>query len=118
MPKMVDLALTEEEQEERNTSYAMPIGMAPKYPYGLSICLDHDTLEKLKVDYEDWEVGDIFHLHCFAKLTSISTNETADGEENCRAELQIVSMAAESEDEENEEAEEHEPTHKKMYKNK
>lgn len=85
---------------------AMPI-----YPYGLAISLTQDELEKLDVDYSEWGVGDLFHLHAMAKITSISESESTDGK-RCRVEMQIIALAGEDEDSENqayEDAEENEP---------
>jgi hypothetical protein len=116
VPKMVDMARSPKEVEE---TAAMPMFLQNKYPYGLCISLCQDELEKLDVDHGDWEVGDMFHLHAFAKVTSISQSDTEDGGKNCRVELQITALGAESEDEENEEAEEKRPSlsgfHKKLY---
>jgi hypothetical protein len=91
LPSMVDMARSPKEMAEG----AVP--QAPVYPYGLGICLCTEELEKLGVDYEDWQVGEHFHLFAMAKITSISKNETAEGE-NCRVELQIVSLEGESEE--------------------
>ena len=81
-----------------------------KYPYGLQITLTQDELEKLGVDHSDWEVGATFHLHAFAKVTSISENEREGGEKTCCVGLQITHLQGESEDAEDEEegAEEYE----------
>jgi len=76
----------------------------PMYPYGLSICLCQDELNKLDVDYNDWSVGDTFHLHAFAKITSISKQETNEGEQ-CRVEMQIIALSGEDEEAENYEEE-------------
>jgi hypothetical protein len=114
---MVDMARSPEEAQE--TGPAMP--SQNKYPWGLCIRLCQDELEKLDVSHEDWEVGDMFHLHAFAKITSISSSDTEDGGKNCCVELQITALGAESEDEENEEAEEEMKRpklsgfHKKLY---
>jgi hypothetical protein len=97
------MALTPEEIADN----MMPsFGNAPKYPYGLCISLCEDQLEKLKVDSSAFEVGQMFHLHAFAKITSISASEREDGKSNCRVELQIVALGCEDEAEEDEEAEE------------
>lgn len=95
------MALTPKEQEERSNAGLWPVGDAPKYPHGLAICLNTETLEKLGVDHEDWEFGDLFDLRCMAKVTSVSEQET-EGGKDCRIELQIVMMGAESEDDEDE----------------
>lgn len=85
---MKDMALSPEEMIER----AMPTVLAnePRYPYSLSLCLGNDELEKLGLD-SDCEVGDHLHLQAIAKVTSVSKNDTGDGEK-CRIELQIVMM--------------------------
>ncbi len=70
------------------------------YPYGLSICLTNDELEKLGLE-SNCEVGDMIHLMAMAKVTSISKNETQDGE-SCRIELQITHLGLEDEDKEEE----------------
>lgn len=75
----------------------------PTYPYGLCISLTQEELRKLKIDMASVEVGGIFHFHCLARVTSVSANDYGDGAQ-ARVELQIESMVAESEDEENEEA--------------
>lgn len=99
---MVDMARSPEEISE---AVNMPSALSSSpYPYGLCICLTHKELEKLKIDHSNWAIGDIYHLHALAKVTSISTNDSEDGE-NCRIELQIIALGAESEDDENEEAE-------------
>lgn len=108
LPNMVDMALDPPKQEEGKDVACcapMPAGEGPRYPWNLSISLDQEQLDKLNVDYSDWAVGDTFHLHALAKLTSKSENETQNGT-RCRVELQITHLAGEDEDEENEEYEE------------
>lgn len=104
MPSLVDMSLTAEDRKE---DYPMVLAgtdshNGPKYPYGLSISLTQHELEKLNVDYSDWNVGDHFHLICMAKITSISENETEKGK-NCRVELQITALSGENEELESEE---------------
>lgn len=103
--EMVDMARTPEEIENNMTPPSaadMPI-----YPYGLSICLTQDELEKLGVDYSDWEVGDHFDLTARAKITSITENET-EGGKKCRVEMQIVALSGPSENQDQDENDEHE----------
>ena len=102
LPSMVDMART---PVEITKDMAMPT--MPVYPYGLCLRLEKDQLEKLGVDYDDWAVGDNFHLFCLAKITSIRKNETADGEDCC-VEMQVTEIAGEDEESENEENEEDE----------
>lgn len=106
---MVDMSLDRKEKEE----IAMP--SPPAYPYGLCISLCEDELEKLKIDESEVEVGDMLHLHCLAKVTSVSShdNQYSSG---CRVELQICYMNAESEDEENDEEDKKSRVTSKLYK--
>lgn len=105
---MVDMARSPEKVQETQSMPAAVAADQPVYPYGLSISLGKDELEKLGVDHADWQVGDIFHLHALAKVTSVSSHET-EGGESCRVELQITHLSGESEDAENEDDEENEP---------
>lgn len=97
---MVDLKRTPAEKVEA----AAPVvaNDTPDYPYGLCICLDHDTLDKLDLD-ADCEVGDTIHLVCFATVKACS-QEVINGERRNRIELQITDMACEDEDQEGNEA--------------
>ena len=90
--------------------------MPNKYPYGLQISLTEEELEKLDVDHSDWKVGETFHLHAFAKVTSISENQREGGEKCCCVGLQITHLAGESENSEDKEYdEEDEPLAKHGY---
>jgi hypothetical protein len=106
LPKLQDMARTPEEMKED-----MPMGIVesgqPIYPWGLTIRLSDKELEKLNLD-DDCEIGDFIHLFALAKVTSVSTNDTASGK-TCCVELQITHLGVESEDEEDEEAEEEMP---------
>ena len=107
LPAMTDMSLDDKEKEE----ISMP--SPPKYPYGLCICLCQDELEKLGMDDSEISVGDILHMFCLAKVTSVSSNENSDGVYK-RVELQITNIATpEDEDEENRRSEK---VMKKLYK--
>lgn len=74
----------------------------PRYPWGLCLSIENEQLDKLDLD-GDCEVGDVIHLCCMAKVTSVSCRET-EGKEDRRIELQVTDIAVEDEDRENEEA--------------
>lgn len=76
----------------------------PTYPYGLCISLCEDELDKLGLGEDDIDIGDILHMHCLAQVTSKSSVDNVSGQ-SCRIELQIKFIAAEDEDEEDDEAE-------------
>lgn len=90
--KMVSLARTAPEMADA----ANPMMNISKYSYGLSLCFDHETLEKLDLDYEDVEPGDMLHAMCMFEVTSVSKNDTGNGEK-CRIEVTITHMGIEDE---------------------
>ena len=110
IPAMVDMALDQEEKAE--VSNPSP----PKYPWGLSICLCQDELDKLNIDSEDVAIGDLLHMHSLAKVTSISSNETEDGGLKTSIQLQVIAISAEDEEEEDAEAEPEMKRTSKFYK--
>ena len=113
---MIDMSLSPEKAQEMCLPCAAD---APKYPYGLSISLCGDQLDKLGVDYNDLSVDDMVHLHAMAVITSKSKNETQSGNDPYRVELQITHLSGENEDDENDEAEDKMSSSKiisKLYK--
>ena len=86
---MIDMAKSEKEMKKE---YALntPCTDESIYPYGLSISLSNDELDKLDMD-TNCQVGDLIHMTSMAKVTSISKSETSGGE-NCRMELQIIAI--------------------------
>ncbi len=85
--KMISMARTVEEMKDAAT----PQMNIPKYSYGLSLCFDQETLDKLDLDTSDVEVGDILHTVCFLEVTSVSKQDMGDGEK-CRVEVQVTHM--------------------------
>lgn len=71
----------------------------PKYSYGLSLCFDQETLDKLDLEHSDVEVGDMLHLFAMAEVTSVSKQDMGNGEK-CRVELTLTHIGLENEDEE------------------
>lgn len=69
---------------------------APIYPWGLSINLDSDTLEKLEVDADDLKVGATLSLIAKVDVVSLSKNESQGSTPNQSVGLQITEMCLES----------------------
>lgn len=90
--KMISMERTAPEMAEASS----PMFNTPKYSYGLSICFGQEELDKLNLDTSDVEVGDLLHMQCFAEVTSISKNDTGDGEK-CRIELTLTRIGLENE---------------------
>ena len=121
IPAMTDMKRSRKEKSETLSDMATPAMVSPDvpdYPWGLSISMCEEELEKLGLDEKDMSVGDIYHFHALVKVTSVSSNEYENGK-HCRVEFQITHLSGESEDEENEEAEEKTPHDKRrarLYK--
>lgn len=111
LPKLIDMRRTDDEKQK--SAALFPVGSQPEYPYGLSLCLTHNELAKLGLE-SNCEVGEMIHLFALAKVTSISKQDTGNGEE-CRIELQVTHLGTESEDEEDEEFEKEQPLAKHGY---
>lgn len=99
LPSFVDMALTPREQDEDSNIPCSPD--QPMYPYGLCLSFGDEQLEKLDME-DDCDVGDMIHMNCLAKVTSVSKNDTSDGPKK-RVELQIIAIAAESDEDDEEE---------------
>ncbi len=86
---MVDMKMDPEARKE----YSQPAIAyeQPKYPYGLQITLDTESLKKL--GYKDLpEVGTILTLKAKVEVCSTSLNERADSEPCMCMGLQITDM--------------------------
>lgn len=90
-----------------------PMMQQPEYPYGLCLSFSQAELDKLDLE-DDCSVGDLVHLACIAKVTSVSKREMMNGDPDCRIELQITSIACEND--ENEEVEQKMEPSKKLYR--
>lgn len=108
LQSMKDMARSPEDlKKDRDMPMAVAMkASGPTYPYGLTISLDNETLEKLGIDGDLPSVGEMIHIAGMAKVTCASETERTtegDGKETCRRiELQLTHMAVENEDEETE----------------
>lgn len=110
MYQMIDMELSDEEKHDLTVPMEGKPSV-PEYPWGLRICLTEKELQKLGLDIAEAFVGGMVHGHFMARVTSVSANETTDGEQS-RIEMQIEDLCIESEDEENKEADEDAPDKK------
>lgn len=100
--RMVDMAKSPVEVKSETVGIAAMT--VDRYPYGLSISLDNEALEKLGLDCE-CSVGDLLHGQFMAEVTSVSKHDSATKTEpEHRIELQIKFLSVlENEDDEGEE---------------
>lgn len=77
-----DLAYTEEElTKNKSECCAVPANYeGPKYPWGLNLELDDETLNKLGVDITKFKIGEKVPIRINATVTGISINMREDHE--------------------------------------
>lgn len=89
--KLVDMKL---DKKTRDT-LATPSdpGDGPAYPWGLSVTLDEEALDKLGLKLP--KVGKTFLLCALVDVTSVSSNEQQDQEPRSSVTLQITDLSLE-----------------------
>lgn len=86
----VDLAITPHEKEGRSSPVAAEAKDEPIYPFGTSISLETEQIDKLGL--EDGEVGDYLHAEVLIKLCGLHVTETEAGQRKCM-QLQITHIS-------------------------
>lgn len=67
--------------EPKERSYESIMCEPPDYPYGLELCLDDETLEKLGVG-ELPEVGEVVTIMGYARVVSVAESALGDDEDD------------------------------------
>lgn len=91
--KLIDMQLSPDEAKKE---YGSPSMLSdnddlPKYPWGLSLCLDDEVLAKLNLGSLP-DVGTTFTLMAVVEVTSNSQRQNQDGKE-VSMDLQVTKMA-------------------------
>jgi hypothetical protein len=63
----------------------------PAYPYGLCLCLDSETLDKLGMKALP-PVGTVFNIAAKVVVTSVREQQDADGSKSRGVDLQVTDM--------------------------
>ena len=100
--KMRSMELSKKEAKESNTPTTIGDSNAPRYPYGLEIRLDNESLTKLGMSLP--KVGSYVKIRAEACVTSVSENESKGGKAHRSVSLQIERLAVDDEPETMEEA--------------
>ena len=88
--KLTNMKLGKKEVEKMTEPSKMD---APAYPYGLTLRLDNEAIEKLGMDIP--KTGKECYIYAKAKVISTHISDSAGGEKNSSVELQITDMAIE-----------------------
>jgi hypothetical protein len=76
----------------KKQSKEVPIACeAPDFPYGLRLSLNDDTLKKLKMKAEDFEMDEEFFLTAKVSVVGVSVDKTASGQRSS-VDLQITEL--------------------------
>lgn len=93
MAKLISMKRTKAEQKE--STEAGPAMDMPAYPWGLTVRLDNDSLEKLEEDAGDYKAGDELLLVARVTVAETSTRQTLVGGKSQSLELQITELCLE-----------------------
>lgn len=67
--------------------------VGPKYPYGLEVRLEKESMKKLGISVEGLKAGQMVDVVAKAKVVSIRTSDSADGGKDNSVELLLTKMA-------------------------
>ena len=94
MNKMVSMKISKKDRDAKMEPPTLSTDM-PLYPWGLSLSLDDDAMEKLGMDIADMKVGSTMSLVATVEVTSCSIQETSGQDANQSVGLQITDMCLE-----------------------
>lgn len=97
--KWIDLAMPADTMA--SMPFDLPAPAGPRYPYGMRITLDNQTLEAMDLELKDIVNGAEIDMRAFGHVVAFS-NE--DG--RCSVSLQLTRIKIEAEDDEDTESEE------------
>ncbi len=93
--KLVNMKLPKRSEKELATAAAPSDVDQPRYPWGLSLNLEDESLQKLGIDALP-EVGVTLSLTANVTVTSVSARDDQDGGKRRSISLQITDMALET----------------------
>lgn len=91
--KLVSMKITAAERKDQASPMPVSPTDAPRYPYGLELHLDQDSLDKLDLTLP--KVGKEFLLVAKVKVTNVSSHENVGQKTQSTLGLQITSMCLE-----------------------
>lgn len=95
---MISLKLTPAEAKAETMMGDPDETQGPEYPYGLTICIDDDTLSKLGIDPANLpKIGAVFSIEAKAEVCSTSQYANQGGADTSMS-LQITDMSLSSTD--------------------
>lgn len=93
--KLVSMKIQKADRDAKTDTVPSLATDGPAYPWGLSLTLDNDALDKLDLDEDDFKVGATMMLVAKVEVTAISSNETRGSDPNKSVGLQITDLCLE-----------------------
>ena len=93
--KIVDLKRTKKEAKKLETGNEVAMTSQEKYPYGLSINLDDNTLKKFDIDGSEFKAGQKLKIAGIAIIENIERRERIKEKPTSYIRLQITNMGLE-----------------------
>ena len=93
---LVDMKLTKKESTEEDSPVISGKTTGPQYPWGLSLDLDNNALEKLGISIEDFSVGDDIEIRAVGKIKRLSSAQYEGEDKDDRMDIQITKMGISS----------------------
>lgn len=95
MADLVDMKRSKADKKDESKKYDSPSFGQEDYHHGLSVSLGHEELSKLGIHTMP-QVGDKFHMHAHAHVTSAHEHSREGGKKERRIELQLRKMAVQN----------------------
>lgn len=88
---MINMAMSAAEAKEESVPCASDPSELPKYPYGLEVQLDDNSMEKLGISKLP-DVGYVMQMTCMVTVTNVRSSQAQDNEPEQSMSLQITDM--------------------------
>ena len=93
---LIDMKLSKADKAEEKKKYSVGQDSMPDYPYGLSLTIDKDELDKLGMT--EYEVGDELNISAVGKVTMVRNSADEKSEESSIT-IQITKLELKDADE-------------------
>lgn len=99
MAKLVNMALPKPKKGDKSTadncvpSCCGKDGDGPKYPWGLEVRLDSESIKKLGLSIKDFDTDTIVQIQARAETTTVSETDTRHGGKDLSLTFQITDLA-------------------------
>lgn len=94
---LIDMKYSQKEKVEESKENVPSADSMPDYPYGLTINLEKEQLDKLGLT--EYEVGDELNISAVGKITMVRSSERENDPEEASVTIQITQLELQDADE-------------------